>query len=128
MTYAVPNESVPTAEAQPYDSEVTLVVDASVVEDRPATATTTTTVYVIQRDIESTNPVDPYDERALSCVLVGVCFSWIPIIGLMTYCFNFTAPRGSLTYRYALLALLIALISSIFNIIFWSTAAGYVYI
>ncbi len=55
------------------------------------------------------------------CAAVGLIFSWIPIVGILTFCFNANAPRNSLRRSLASMALLVSFMVLLFNVIFWST-------
>ena len=63
---------------------------------------------------------DPNTDPLLGCALVGLCFSWIPIVGFITFCVNVNAPHNSLRYSVANTACLISSLIVIFNVIFWS--------
>ena len=65
----------------------------------------------------SESEYDPW----VSCAAVGLIFSWIPIVGILTFCLNINAPRNSLRYSLASMALLVSFLVLLFNLIFWST-------
>ncbi len=52
----------------------------------------------------------------LTWTLIGLCLSWIPIIGFITYCANWRAPKGSRRKTYARAALLVAVIITLLNL------------
>lgn len=54
------------------------------------------------------------------CAICGCVFSWIPIVGLITYCVNWNAPRGSQTRMWASIALCVSLAIIIFNLLYWT--------
>lgn len=75
------------------------------------------TIYVMDRDNIPNNhdATDPF----LSCAILGFCFSWIPIIGIITYLFNFDADSNSLRAKYSKSACCIATFVILFNLFFW---------
>ena len=76
------------------------------------------TIYVIEeedRDLVE----DPAGGALVLCAFCGLVFSWIPIVGLVTFCVNSGAPRRSLRYNFAVMALTISMAVIFFNLIFW---------
>lgn len=66
------------------------------------------------------NRNDPREEGMLWCAIVGCLFSWIPLIGCLTFAVNADAPLGSPRRCYAKTACSIAMVVILFNIFFWS--------
>lgn len=87
---------------------------------RPAEAANQERVFVV-----TYQEVTPFNEAEydpwVSCAAIGLVFSWIPIVGILTFCFNANAPRNSLRHSLATMALLVSFMVLLFNIIFWST-------
>jgi hypothetical protein len=63
--------------------------------------------------------IDDPHEGWLWCAITGCVFSWIPIVGCITFCFNSDAPFGTLRRKYSSLALSISFLSLCFNLLFW---------
>ncbi len=55
-------------------------------------------------------------ENTPKWTILGFCFSWIPIVGLITYCANWNAPRGSKRKKWANRALGVAVVVSLLNL------------
>jgi hypothetical protein len=120
--------------AQPKPSEdiesqtVPAVSSAPPVVAQPIREPTPTVIYVTE--MPAYNPYGPSplvypagEDRhpgLLPCAIVGFIFSWIPIIGIITYCINFDAPLGSQRRMFAQMACFVAMIIILINIIFWS--------
>lgn len=66
-------------------------------------------------------PPPPLHEDGEECALVGCIFSWIPLVGLITYAIHWSAPYFSRRAFWARTALVISLVVLIINIIYWST-------
>ena len=66
--------------------------------------------YVIQerRDSTASHYSKATEEPFPLCAMIGFLFSWIPIIGLLTFAFNCRAPFGSSRRWYATAALTIS--------------------
>jgi hypothetical protein len=54
-----------------------------------------------------------------ACAMCGCLFSWIPIVGCITFIVNCDAPPGTQRRSFATMALIIACIVILFNIFFW---------
>jgi hypothetical protein len=54
------------------------------------------------------------------CAAMGLAFSWIPIVGCLTFAVNANAPRNSARFSLASAACAVSSLVVIFNIIFWS--------
>lgn len=104
MTEAVPNA--------PY---------ADVESQKPIYATEVQPVQmlVVQQE-EILPPPNDADDPWVACTLCGLLFSWIPIIGCLTFVANMNAPRNSLRAALARAACSVAMLVVLFNIIFWS--------
>lgn len=63
------------------------------------------------------------DPRAL-CAALGLAFSWIPIVGFITFFVNLDAPRGTPRHSFATAACAISSFVVLFNIIFWMAVAA----
>lgn len=63
--------------------------------------------------------LDNMNDPMIPCAIVGLLFSWIPLVGIITFCFNLDAPMYSMRYKIAQLALVVSCLSLLFNIIFW---------
>lgn len=74
-------------------------------------------VVVTYQDVPPSSEVDG---SQISCAVIGLIFSWIPIVGLITFCVNCDAPRGSVRYSIASAALMISILVLLFNLLFWS--------
>jgi hypothetical protein len=74
-------------------------------------------VYVVERDREMAQ--EDRNGAGMCCVLFGFIFSWIPIVGILTYIVNCDAPRGSPRAFWATAALCVSLFVLLFNIVFW---------
>ena len=63
------------------------------------------------------------------CALIGLLFSWIPLVGFFTCCINAGAPAGSLTRRYAIAAGVVAAVVLILYIVLggWFGNRSYYY-
>ncbi len=57
------------------------------------------------------------------CAICGCLFSWIPIVGLITYCVNLNAPRGSQTRIWASTAFCVSLVIIIINLLIWTMSS-----
>lgn len=80
-------------------------------------------VFVISRDIDYNNNNQRGNldnDPRLPCTIMGFCFSWIPLVGFMTYLCNLDAPSDSLRARYARGACMVAVFVIIFNLFFWT--------
>jgi len=79
-------------------------------------------VFVISRDAADYdyNRRGSDNDPRLPCTIMGFCFSWIPLIGVLTYLCNLDAPSDSLRARYARGACMVATIVVIFNLFFWT--------
>lgn len=73
-------------------------------------------IYVVMPE---ENYYDYGNDPMIPCAIVGLLFSWIPLVGIITFCFNFDAPLLSVRYRIAQLALMVSILSLLFNVIFW---------
>lgn len=60
-------------------------------------------------------------EDGEECALVGCIFSWIPLVGFITYAVHWPAPYYSRRAFWARTALTISLVVLIMNVIYWST-------
>jgi hypothetical protein len=60
------------------------------------------------------------EDTKLACAAVGCVFSWIPIVGFVTFAVNTDAPRGSPRAAMANAACGIGTLVAAFNIIFWA--------
>lgn len=69
--------------------------------------------YYVEHDRADRDP-------RMCCAIFGFVFSWIPIIGLVTFLCNFDAPPSSLRGQLSYGACFIAAFVVLFNIIFWS--------
>lgn len=65
--------------------------------------------------------VDSADNEDAQCALCGLCFSWLVLVGWITFCMNISAPPGSRRRRYAQQACGVATTVFILNIIFYYT-------
>ncbi len=99
VSTAVPVTAVPVLDAPPYDGHRTTVI---YLRDTPT----------------PDDALDPHPELIL-CAVIGFIFSWIPIIGCITYLTNLNAPRNSMRSLFAQSACCIAMFVLIFNVIFW---------
>lgn len=72
-------------------------------------------IVIYQEVPETVN--DPW----VPCAVVGLIFSWLPIVGLLTFCLNVYAPQNSLRQSLARMALMVSVVVLIINIVFWST-------
>jgi hypothetical protein len=54
------------------------------------------------------------------CAAIGLAFSWIPIVGCLTFAINANAPRNSARFSLASAACAVSSLVVLFNIIFWS--------
>lgn len=64
------------------------------------------------------------EDFLLPCTICGTIFSFIPIVGFVTFCVNSDAPRTSMRYNLASLACAISIFVVFFNLFFFS-AFGY---
>lgn len=60
-------------------------------------------------------PGEPGEE----CAFIGCLFSWIPIVGIITYIINWSAMPHTRRAHWARIALFISLLVLIINIILW---------
>lgn len=82
-------------------------------------------VFVISRDVDyinNNNNRQNYDNNdpRLPCTIMGFCFSWIPLIGFITYLCNLDAPSDSVRAKYARGACMVAVFVIMFNLFFWT--------
>eukprot|EP00981_Chlorochromonas_danica_P002983 scaffold601_cov170-Ochromonas_danica.AAC.44 len=103
------------------DIEAPIVVDAV-----PIVAETTSTAPTMRERIIRVYEIPAVREdrpdplpQLLVCAIVGCLFSWIPIIGCLTWIVNITAPPGSPRRIWANTACAIATLVVFFNIFFW---------
>jgi hypothetical protein len=86
-------------------------------------------VYVAVREGPYPGMYQPADQippdPGVACAAVGLAFSWIPIIGFVTFIVNADAPRDSHHFSLASAACTFSSIVVLFNIIFWSIYAPY---
>lgn len=112
---------------QPHDIEAAAISTAPPVVAQPVLEQPTRIIYVAEAPVyaQYNSPyvlddvADPHP-GLLGCAIIGFIFSWIPIIGFITYCINFDAPLNSQRRLFAHMACLIAMIVLLFNIFFWS--------
>ena len=71
--------------------------------------------------LENEDERDP-NEEMLPCAICGFIFSWIPLVGMITFCVNMNAPRRSLRRTFAQSACCVATFVILFNLIFWPAA------
>lgn len=87
----------------------------------PVYATNVRQVDVVY--VQSDDQVYQQDDRNdpwVVCAMCGLLFSWIPIIGCLTFLANMNAPQQSLRAALARAACCVATLIVLFNIIFWS--------
>jgi hypothetical protein len=77
-------------------------------------------IFYLPEEPDYHDRVEDRNSGMLICAIVGFVFSWIPIIGFLTYCMNTDAPQGSPRRLYAISSCCIAMIVAVFNIIFWA--------
>eukprot|EP01032_Pedospumella_encystans_P021286 gene21286-24156_t len=88
---------------------------------KPIYATEVQPVQVLVVQPEENVPQDnEADDPWIVCAFCGLMFSWIPIIGCLTFVANMNAPRRSLRGSLARAACTVATLVVLFNIIFWS--------
>lgn len=76
-------------------------------------------VYVVTYH-EVPPPGEMENDPQIFCAAMGLIFSWIPIVGILTFCLNLDAPPGSPRHSLASAALSISLFVLVFNLLFWS--------
>jgi hypothetical protein len=59
-------------------------------------------------------------DPGIVCAAIGLAFSWIPIVGCLTFAINANAPRNSARFSLASAACAVSSLVVLFNIIFWS--------
>ena len=77
-------------------------------------------VYVIPVSDDQINQNEDQNDPWVVCAMCGLLFSWIPIIGCITFAANLNAPQHSLRAALARAACCVAMLIVLFNIIFWS--------
>lgn len=58
------------------------------------------------------------------CAFMGCLFSWIPIVGFITFCINCDAPMHSRRSYWSNMACIVATVVLFFNLIFWPLMYG----
>jgi hypothetical protein len=100
-----------------------------VTEVRAAEPSPPKVVYLAVREGPYPGMYQPADQMqpdpGVACAAVGLAFSWIPIIGCITFIINADAPRDSPRFSLACAACAVSSIVVLFNIIFWSIYAPY---
>lgn len=81
------------------------------------------TIRVYELPVEDVFGEDPSPEL-LPCAVVGTFLSWIPIIGVITYFVNWSAPPRTPRRYWANMALWIAFFVAFFDVVFWILHAG----
>jgi hypothetical protein len=122
-----------TDPSQSYDIEAPPIASAPPVyaipiadEPQPTyyRSTPATVIYVREnanRDhamVDNQEAPDP-NPSMLPCAIVGCIFSWIPLIGIITFLVNMNAPRNTRRRLFAHSACCIATFIIIFNLLFW---------
>lgn len=86
-------------------------------------STPATVIYVRdnanQADAQQIQEANDPNSGMLPCAIVGCIFSWIPLIGFITFLVNMNAPRNTRRRLFAQSACCIASFIVIFNILFW---------
>jgi len=62
---------------------------------------------------------DDASQAGLWCAIIGFIFSWIPIVGFVTFCVNCNAPAGSKRALFSNLACFVATMVVFLNIFLW---------
>ena len=71
------------------------------------------------RQLEAVPPDTGDDDARVGCALCGLFFSWIPIVGILTYIVNADAQPNTARHALSRSALSVSMIIILFNIIFW---------
>lgn len=108
---------------QPSDiesSSETKVTETIAVLQQPRPPTEARYLYFPQQQwFIVTTEEDDYSTLTM-CSMIGFIFSWIPIIGFLTFLWNFDAPLGSRRRLYAQMAGAVSSFVILFNLIFWA--------
>jgi hypothetical protein len=90
-----------------------------------AEPTTIQRIRIYEVDVPRGTLIAPEDPAPylLPCAIVGCAFSWIPIIGCVTWAVNCNAPPNSPRRFWATMACAVAMTIALFNIIFWSSSS-----
>ena len=84
-----------------------------------------TTIYIIEEQPTHGARMEPMGSRPdtnpgmVICAIIGLSFSWIPIVGFVTFCANIDAPKGSFRQILASTACCISTFLFIFCFLFW---------
>ena len=125
-----PATSTPRIEAAPRTSSVLLVQpipnEGIPVVAEPSIPPDAQVIYVNRRRYSGRKPAYflypeelVAEEESATCALCGLFFSWIPLVGIFTYFWNFNAPVNSVRFYYARNALCVAVFVLILNVVLW---------
>lgn len=117
------NISPYSGEQQPHELEANLY-SLSAVEVIPYTPEYPVERVIVINTIDPPVNISRYREDNNSgfalCAIIGFMFSWIPIIGFLTFCLNIDAPPGTERRLWSNAACLVSSLVILFNIIFWT--------